>query len=380
MDAENAYLFRHALLRDAAYSLQVPSERAVLHELALELIEQVLGGRAPTPTPLDQADDPPRDHPTDPFASELASHARAAGERYADVRALYLHRAAAYAEAHYESEAAQSLWLALAESGPRADALRRAGLVAFRAGRVEVAEKLLAQALKLAGESGNRRCEGIALGELAGLYGQTGRMEQGMPMMEKALAIHRELGNRRDAAGTMSDLGSMLFTTGKAQAAIELFSKALEVHRETGDSRAMVVALMDLGIAYAEIHEYGPAEKHNVEALQICRDIGDRRNEGVALGNLGLIWMDSGKRERVEAAFVEALRLHREVAHRRFEGVNECDFALCLWLFRRNEEAERHFTVGMEILREINDQIEIKHQIRRMHHVCKQTGANPLVF
>ena len=42
MDAETAYLFRHALLRDAAYQLQLPGERARLHALALASIEQTL--------------------------------------------------------------------------------------------------------------------------------------------------------------------------------------------------------------------------------------------------------------------------------------------------------------------------------------------------
>ena len=33
--AESAYLFRHALLREAAYQLQLPTDRARLHALAL---------------------------------------------------------------------------------------------------------------------------------------------------------------------------------------------------------------------------------------------------------------------------------------------------------------------------------------------------------
>lgn len=46
MFAEAAYLFRHALLRDAAYQLQLPADRAALHALALEIIEGLYGGNA----------------------------------------------------------------------------------------------------------------------------------------------------------------------------------------------------------------------------------------------------------------------------------------------------------------------------------------------
>ena len=48
--AEEAYLFRHALLRDAAYQLQLPGDRERLHLLAFELIEALAGG----PPPFDE--------------------------------------------------------------------------------------------------------------------------------------------------------------------------------------------------------------------------------------------------------------------------------------------------------------------------------------
>jgi hypothetical protein len=47
--AESAYLFRHALLRDGSYQLQLPGERARLHAFAFEVIEASLGGRPPPP-------------------------------------------------------------------------------------------------------------------------------------------------------------------------------------------------------------------------------------------------------------------------------------------------------------------------------------------
>src|SRR5690606_19665926 len=42
MNAEDAYFFRHALVREAAYSLQMPSERALLHEAAVHALRAAL--------------------------------------------------------------------------------------------------------------------------------------------------------------------------------------------------------------------------------------------------------------------------------------------------------------------------------------------------
>ena len=63
ISAESAYLFRHAVVRDVAYLLQPPSERAVLHALALDVITDL--------PRLNEA----------LFALELAQHARLATGR-----------------------------------------------------------------------------------------------------------------------------------------------------------------------------------------------------------------------------------------------------------------------------------------------------------
>ncbi|KAF0241532.1 MAG: hypothetical protein FD180_4389 [Planctomycetota bacterium] len=44
--AEDAYVFRHTLLRDAAYQLQLPGDRARLHGLAFAVMEALCGERA----------------------------------------------------------------------------------------------------------------------------------------------------------------------------------------------------------------------------------------------------------------------------------------------------------------------------------------------
>jgi hypothetical protein len=76
VNKETAYLFRHALLRDAAYQLHLPGDRARLHGLALALIEAMCGGPPLKPPSLGTDASPPfAMHATDAFALGLAGHA-----------------------------------------------------------------------------------------------------------------------------------------------------------------------------------------------------------------------------------------------------------------------------------------------------------------
>jgi tetratricopeptide (TPR) repeat protein len=89
MDAEDAYLFRHAVVRDAAYDLQLPSERAVLHGLALDVLEAVPSLNSPA------------------NGLELARHARLAQEggrvgRYARAERHHLREGGDFARFNYD--------------------------------------------------------------------------------------------------------------------------------------------------------------------------------------------------------------------------------------------------------------------------------------
>ncbi|NUN47931.1 MAG: hypothetical protein HUU15_03775, partial [Candidatus Brocadiae bacterium] len=111
MNAEAAYLFRHALLREAAYQLHLPGQRARLHAEALAVMERQAGGR---PAELLLGEGIRFEvHPTDPLAEDLADHARLGGAP-PEVQALYACRAAALAERQYRPEDAMRLWEAAA--------------------------------------------------------------------------------------------------------------------------------------------------------------------------------------------------------------------------------------------------------------------------
>src|SRR5690606_1762251 len=136
--------FRHALMRDAAYELQTPSDRGGLHALALAIIEDLCGG-APMPDQRPWIDSF-QPHASDSYALELATHAELAGEAAQRKAALYLLRAAQLEAAGYRMFSALALYRRLAEL-PGADDYQRAvahmdaGQVHYRLGELEQAAR-----------------------------------------------------------------------------------------------------------------------------------------------------------------------------------------------------------------------------------------------
>lgn len=427
MHAEQAYLFRHVVLREAAYQIQLPSERARLHELALALIENIAGGRPPSPPPLDEIESQkPVPHPSDAFALELSVHAAGAlgsppSKSMTQALRLYLRRAAEFAEQHFKIEDAILLWQKFAEvesANARGQALRRAGYVAHKSGRLAQAESLYDSAVALHRASGDRRLEGIALGTLAIAYDNTGRVDRAEGIYEQALVIHREVGNRRHEGATLENLAALLEKTGRREYALDAHQKALAIFREIRDSRYECIALSNLSGLYlnagdgeqgerfarqaqdiAQKHGFldlqgatwghianaadlrnmrVAAQENHHRAIAIFRQIGSMMQEGVAVSNLGASHLEAGEFPEAEEHLHRALAIHREVGNRRFEGVTLNSIGSLQLRTKRFAQAEQTFIQAMSLLRLVGDRGFQAKALRNMGHLYAETGRAEL--
>ncbi|MCZ7607118.1 MAG: tetratricopeptide repeat protein [Planctomycetota bacterium] len=280
--AETAYLFRHAMIREAAYGLQLPSDRAKLHELAVQLIELVFGGPAPELAPLEDFHAPkPQPHPIDAVASDLAAHARLACEGVESpspamlrARLLYLRRAAEHADAAFRPQAAASHWHELSAElagAAKAAALRRAAVACDACGKPARALELIESALEALQQAPRDVATAFLLGVRANL-----RIMQG-----------------------------------QRQPAIADYEQALEMFQAAGDRAGIASASSSLGMAVARAGQPDRGEALLRDALAIQRESGDLRGQGITLGSLAGLLDDSGESRLAHQYYREALELHR---------------------------------------------------------------------
>jgi tetratricopeptide (TPR) repeat protein len=188
-------------------------------------------------------------------------------------------------------------------------------------GHLREAVQLLGWAAEAARAAGNRRGEGVHLGNLGNAYRNLGEVRRAIEYYEQALAISREIGDRRNEGAWLGDLGLAYAALGEARRAIEYHERCLMIHREIGDRRGEGSALGNLGLTYADLGEVRRAIEYYKHALAIAREIKDRRGEGGHLGNLGLAYADLGEVRRAIEYYEQALAIARETGDRHREGV-----------------------------------------------------------
>lgn len=316
MFAELAYVFRHAVLRDAAYQLMPPADRAGLHLLAADWTESLLGETA---------------------APELADHLytyRTFAGANADPReARYTELAALRAErnfAHAEALALRLRHAGLADGPGRAESTRKAAVSAHTLGRPGQALELLHRAQALATAQGDTQCQARVGDNLGVVLSRLGQHENAQAMFRAALQAFRASNNREDESRVLCLLGSSLMRAGKVQSALEHMDQALAIARQTGNRRAEAIATGNRARPLQELGRLQDAIEARRRAIELDREIGLEPALAIDLGGLAGLLRTAGENQQARELFEAALALHRKVGDIHGEAVTLTNYALLL--------------------------------------------------
>ena len=337
----DTYVFRHALLREAAYGTLLPGERHRLHAAygaALEARPELTGDGA--------------------LHAELARHWHAAGAPGPALAASVAAAAAAerrhgFAEASAHYARALEVWdrvdgPATAAELTRVGLLRRAAEVANLAGESARAASLIRTALEeidldlvpdVAGELHERLGRYLwaagdseaatgayehavrlvpaeppsrARARVLAAWGQAqmllARYEASRASCEDAIAIARSVGARAEEGHALNTLGVDLACLGRPDAAVEHLSAARAIAEEVGDLDDLARAYLNLAeILAAPLDRTDEAVRVAREGVALCEAVGLDADYGVSLRAIAAATLfETGRWDEAEALVAEA--------------------------------------------------------------------------
>ncbi len=341
MNAETAYLFRHALLRDAAYQLQMPADRARLHALVIDVMEELFGGRPELPVADWRSPPMHSGHALDTHAAELAAHAQAAleggthcGAELVPALRTYLHRAARAADDALRFAEAFDLWMRLAEfsdGSGRVDAWCKAAGALFQLGRLERSKELGLRARSLARELGDARGEGASLSVVVAADLRAKRGKEAEELGLEALQISRACGDLYNEAAISSKLANHYVGLGKYEEGEALDARALQLFRSMGNRRGEATVMVNLAVMRQMQKDWPAAEEQMAVALQAAKTLGFREMEATALYNLAEIHHKSGREESGLDYLHQAIALAQAIGHPLVLGISCWKLSEILW-------------------------------------------------
>ena len=333
MDAEQAYLFRHVLVRDAAYELQLPAERAALHDLAASTMLAVL---AP---------------PLDAVAHELAVHLRIGG-RQPELERHYTLLAARYAHAGFNHAAAIPLLERLAEIGndsnvieayqlqyailrahrnDRAGAMRCA-LLLVRYGRARGIQAAVAQGLNyLAGLADDRRAvrlwrrafrlavraqawmvAAVSIGNLGSHYTGTRDHRRARRLFMSSIRLNEKARNDAGVGFFLSSLSGQLRHLGDIDGALAASQRSIAILEGMDAKRYLPTAYGHYAAALDLLGRFEESEQLLAKAYTIADEIQLQREFWKLAIHRALVALERGRVDDAQTYWQRALAWLRD--------------------------------------------------------------------
>jgi len=327
---ELAYIFQHALTRDAAYTSLLRRQRRAVHRAAGEVLETLFTTTAQRASAAPmlaehwaQAGEPARaldywelaaDQALAQYAlPEAIAHLAQALDLAPQVPALPLVRwAALYCKrgrAQYSNTEWQASWdthtalLALGEQH-QDDTLRLAALLELANQRAimnplmdQVQARLLsAQALDLARRLGDRAAEAKALWITMRAHSMDDQATvPALAAGEQSLALARAEGLAEQAAYTLSDLQYAYRAAGQDERALAVLLEARAYWRTQPGHHMLADNLNQIAVVALALGDYALAEEAAQEALALSQPTHNRAQQTLSMISLAQIHLDQGR-------------------------------------------------------------------------------------
>jgi serine/threonine protein kinase/tetratricopeptide (TPR) repeat protein len=367
--AEEEYVFRHALLRDGAYAMLTPDDRTLGHHLAGDWLERVGEGDATMMAEhFERAAAPDRALRWYPLAARQALEANdlegaldrarrglACGATGPDRGGLLVLQAEAL---NWLGENAESLRLsteslALLTNGSAAwfHATREAIIVAGKMGKtsqvVEIAAMCRDHATEPMAESERRMALGWAAVFML-INGEHDRASQVVDELRRN-ASHEDTGDPRFEAVLFRCLGWAAVLRGRHAEAVSLFRASSKASETAGDNRSACSEKASVGFQLISLGAYESAEQVLNDALAEARRMGLLTIIPQLMENLGVALMGLGQLERATAVETEVAEAMRAQGDHRTEAAARSYVAKILLHQGKHHEAEEQARLASTI-------------------------------
>ncbi len=329
------YLFKHILIRDTVYTMQLRTRLRELHARAGEAIESLHADNlAPFYADLayhyGQADIPEKER----YYALLAG--RRAADEYANEEALrFLTRAMELTPSRdkatqYEilstremvydlqgNREAQrhdlQLLFFVAQGEQKVDVVLRQARYEEQVGNYTGAVETVQRCVELAQRYQKPAVEARAHLCWARAEWRQGHYHEAMPLFEKALSLARQVGLPDTEVDSLRNLGNVHWSLGQYHEAMRYYEQALPQYQALDYKRGESATLNNISIVLVDQGDYAQARTHSESALNLKTMIGDRIGARIAHSTLGDIAWHFGQLTEARQHYEAARRLSEEV-------------------------------------------------------------------
>ena len=335
---ELRYIFRHALLREAIYDMQLKTHLRSLHASTAKALEKIYAG-----------------HLDDRYF-DLAFHYEQAEDK--PKTSEYLKKAADQARRNFQNQQALELYdrllLMLSDEDDIIKTHIRKGEVLQLIGQWQAAEICFKTALLGAENRNNLILKGRASDAWGTLLMLKGNYKEARYELEKAANYFEQIIDFQGITRVYGNMGNLYFRQGEYEKATDYFKQSI---RFSLDNSVLIDSqiVSNLGLTYMNLGNFTEGVRVQEEALLACEKNKDLVGMSILSVNLGIVLTEKGDTEAALNHLEKGLILAQKLGNQQLTSI-----ALgCIgniWLTKGNfEKAERHLVQDLGIAEQLGD-------------------------
>jgi tetratricopeptide (TPR) repeat protein/class 3 adenylate cyclase len=339
---ELRYIFKHSLLREAVYDMQLKTRLKELHQLIGEAIEKLYE------TNLEQR------------YVDLVFHYEQA-EDEVKLRE-YLQKAADYSKGFYQNQQAlhyyDKLIVILEKQGDdteKAKTLLKQSSILELVGRWDESEEFARQALEVARKVNQNKLLGRANDALGYLLMLKGRYEEAHGYLETAAAFFGSSHDDRGISKVYGHLGTLYFRKGKYEDAKLYFIKSIQIAQRYSHTSSLAQIVATLGLTYMNLGKYDDGIRWQQSQFESCQEVNDRQGMATLLTNMGIVHFEKGDYNQALDCYQRGLSLAEELGNKQLISIAIGCIGTVWQRKGRFDLAEEHFERDLALTEELGD-------------------------
>ena len=353
------YLFRHALLRDAAYQMQVRSRLQTLHRLAAESIEYFF------------ADDPS-------YFAQLLEHWHQVGNL--DKELAYLDPIVEQlVDVTGELDYAGELLNRFSDALPADDARRRVvwywqARIASILFQLDEGEAKGKRALALAKKVGDQTMIAKCLRALGGTARSRRQYQQARNYLQKSHDISEKIDDSFERANTLLSRGLLERDFSNYKQAELFLQQSINLFQSINDSFGIINGYFTLSLTQWEQGNLEQMLALTRKSLLLAEEAGHIEFIGRAYNNLGLVAFEKGEYPSANQYWQKSLNVFRDLGYQKEVSDLLNNIALVNYNQQKLEESESYFQESLTLRKRLDDEEGVAQSLGNLSMVFLEQG------
>ncbi len=297
---ELRYIFKHSLLREAIYDMQLRVRLRELHRAIAEAIEKLYAENI------------------EERYADLAFHYDQAEITAKTIE--YLYKAAEYAKRNFQNGQAISYYEKLLTYHPAEEELPEVLKITFKKGEIlqlsglwSEAEQDFQKALNIANQLNDEINITRAQGLLANVLILKGDYINAKKYHELALSNATKINDAVGLSRSFGGLGNLYFRQGDYEKAENYFNNCLNKIKEVDERHVNPQIVANLGLTYMNQSRYDEGVECMLDQLRICEEKKDKQGRAIMHTNIGIVYFEQGNYDAAQHHYQQGLALSEEL-------------------------------------------------------------------